>query len=220
MSSTNRGSSYDVLGTYYTPAVVARALTRLLPIHERDFVLEPHVGGGAFAVQIRNRGCGRLHGCDLDPQAAGLALCDRHFVCDFLDFDQPGEDDGYDWVIGNPPYARPERNTAGEPTGRLDAKGHLVMEPAAALHVEHALEVGRHVAFLLRLSMLESAERAEMWKKWPLHKVWVLTRRPSFDSREKKGHGSDSTAYGWFWFERGWSDPPQIDWIDWKAGGQ
>jgi hypothetical protein len=83
------------LDQYYTPDDVARKLVAKLPrIHGR--VLEPHVGGGAFARALAGHDltCG-----DLDPSAPGLPLGRRAYVGEFLDYQE-----SHDWIIGNPPY--------------------------------------------------------------------------------------------------------------------
>lgn len=86
-----------------------------------------------------------------------------------------------DWIIGNPPFR------------------------GFAAHVEHALDQAPNVAFLLRLAVMESAQRIECWRTWPLLRVYVLAERPSFTDG-----GTDSAAYGWFIFRRGYTGPAEI----------
>ena len=91
------------------------------------------------------------------------------------------------WVIGNPPYRQAEE------------------------HIRHALSITeRHVVFLLRLALLESQKRAPLWAETPLRKVFVLQKRPSFT-----GGGTDSAAYGLFWWDKQWSDEGRIGWLKW-----
>ena len=93
-----------------------------------------------------------------------------------------------DWIIGNPPY--------------FDAINH----------VEHALNcTDRHVAFLLRLGFLESKKRAAFWQKNPCKKVFVLSERPSFT-----GGATDSSAYGFFWWDVMNNGPTELEVISWK----
>ena len=99
------------------------------------------------------------------------------FGTPFLAFDGAS----YRWIVGNPPFRGFEQ------------------------HVDHALTLGRHVAFLLRLAVLESAGRVECWSRWPLRRVWCLAERPSFT-----GSGTDSAAYGFFWFDRMHTGPAEI----------
>ena len=86
-----------------------------------------------------------------------------------------------DWIIGNPPFTGFEA------------------------HLDKALTLAPNVAFLLRLAAMESTKRIEPWTRWPLRKVWVLAERPSFT-----GGKTDSCAYGWFWFERGFGGPAEV----------
>lgn len=205
MSATNRGGTRRALDAYYTPDDVAERLVSLLPITPDDSVIEPSCGGGAFvrALMARTR---RVTAIDINPSADGLSQATTSEApVDFLAW-RPHRERA--WCVGNPPFARPETvdGRGGEPTGRVNAKGRPIMEAAAQQHVEHALVVSRGVAFLLRLAFLESSERAAFWAEHPCRHIWVLSRRPSFT-----GGGTDSCAYGWFWWERGWSGPTTID---------
>lgn len=175
----------DELDRYYTPDELAETLVGLLPVEPGDRCLEPSVGGGAFARALGRRGCD-VYGVDIDPVAAGIEDCNFSVApMDFLAY-SPAHPPL--WVIGNPPY----RN--------------------AEAHVRHALEVtGRHVAFLLRLAMLESRQRIPLWDMAPLRQVWVLAERPSFT-----GRGTDRVAYGWFWFDLQHRGRPTLDWISWR----
>jgi hypothetical protein len=155
------------LDAYYTPDALASSLVGLLPIEPTDTVMEPHAGGGAFVRALLPR-AHRVIGCDVNPDAPGLGLCHSAHRGSFLDCGI-----GARWIVGNPPFRGFEE------------------------HLDHALVLGRHVAFLLRLAVMESQSRADMWQRWPLRRVWVLARRPSFT-----GGGTDSCAYGFFWFDR------------------
>lgn len=110
-----------------------------------------------------------------------------HHVGDFLAY-EPNL--ALDYVVGNPPFRGFE------------------------LHVEHALTLAPNVAFLLRLAVMESRGRVDLWRRWPLRKVWVLAERPSFT-----GGGTDSAAYGWFWFQRGYRGTAEVvpGWL-WRGG--
>jgi len=164
------------LDAYYTPDELALKLVERVLLW--GTVLEPHVGGGAFARAIRSEGARHLIGVDVNPEAPGLAMVDQPIVGDFLDLPIV---DGVDWIVGNPPYAGFER------------------------HLDRALATAPNVAMLLRLSVLESASRVSSWQRWPLQSVTVLAQRPSFT-----GGGTDSAAYGWFVFRRGWHKLPVI----------
>lgn len=186
MSSTNRGSVRDTLDRYYTPDALAKALVGVLPMIPDDAALEPHVGGGAFARAMRARGV-RVHGLDLDIEAAGIDDCNSSETgIDFLAWTGRRQ---RDWIIGNPPYG--------------DAEAHI----------RHALDItGRHVAFLLRLAMLETAGRIPLWRDHPPRMVWVLSQRPSFT-----GGSTDSCAYGWFWWDKRHVGDTGLGWVSWKG---
>jgi len=177
------------MDTYYTPDALAEALVGLLPLEPWRGYLEPHVGGGAFARALRRRMPEAfVYGIDIDPAAAGLRDCSK--AMGGLDFLAADWRHGHpDWIIGNPPYR--------------DAEAHV----RAALG---AARVG--VAFLLRLAMLETHERAPLWRDYPPRKVWVLQERPSFT-----GSGTDSCAYGWFWWDREHRGPTEMGWVSWRA---
>lgn len=102
------------------------------------------------------------------------------FVADFLALEPDPARDTIPWIVGNPPFRDFEK------------------------HVDQALRFAENVAFLLRLAVMESAKRAPLWERWPLRKVWVLAERPSFT-----GGGTDSAAYGFFHFSKGWGGPAE-----------
>jgi hypothetical protein len=102
------------------------------------------------------------------------------------------------------------------PCSRCDGTGIYTPPPlpAAERHVRRALDavpVGGHVVFLLRLAFLESVERAPLFIDHPLRQVWVLRKRPSF----VKGRTSstDSAAYGWFWWVKGYAGKTALDFL-------
>lgn len=154
----SRRLAYDQripLDAYYTPDAVAQACVGAVAhqIAPGDVVLEPSVGGGAFARALRQQKPGVVvHGCDVNPDAAGFASCHREILGDFLDVGAR-----FSWIIGNPPYQGAEQ------------------------HVRHALSVSsKGVAFLLRLAFLEGQSRRALWREHPASEVFVLSRRPSF----------------------------------------
>jgi hypothetical protein len=179
------------LDQYFTPPDVARrcvmALDTVSLFDQPSYVAEPSVGGGAFALAVRELWpSARVLGVDLDPGSRGFDLCHEACVSDWLDV--PGRaSDPFDAVIGNPPYSHAEP------------------------HIRHALSVVREggtVAFLLRLAMLEGQKRAAFWREFPPVAVHVLSRRPSFT-----GGGTDSAAYGFFQWRRGFRGEPRLGWI-------
>ena len=172
----------DPLDRYYTPGLLAWRLAALLPV--AGTVVEPNVGGGAFARGVRSAFGLPVHGVDIDAGAQGRADCHSFTQGDWLTstYTQP-----WDWAIGNPPFHTAER------------------------HVRHSLTQARNVAYLLRLAFLESKERVPFWQEHPARKVWVLAERPSFTDG-----GTDSCAYGFFWWDRDHTGPTELEVLSWR----
>lgn len=121
-----------------------------------ETILEPHVGGGAFARALKQAHLEGVQvvGCDIDPRVAGFTWCDERHVGNFLDWTP----DFAPWaVLGNPPFS--------------DAEAHI----------RHALQVcaeGGHVGMLLPLDHLGSEGREALWHDWRPYRVTVLVPRP------------------------------------------
>ena len=179
------------LDRYYTADPVAAALVQLLHLPAGARVVEPSVGGGAWVRALHRHGPDNVHitGVDLDPDARGLQGCDDAVVG--VDWTDPSLDDRtWDWSIGNPPYQ--------------DAEAHI----RASLRRCH------NVVALLRLAFLETASRVPFWLQYPPRKVWVLAERPSFT-----GGGTDSAAYGLFWWRRQVVAPSStLGVVSWRSG--
>jgi len=182
---------------YFTIDGLARTLVDLLPIESHETVLEPTVGDGAFAKAVAPKlDDGRLIVNDIDQEVDGMyrpylgpAEIERYSY-NFMKWQIPG----VDWTIGNPPY--------GTIHGRAED------------FVRHAYSMSNNVAFLMRLGLLASKRRGRtFWPNVRLRKVWVLVSRPSFTGDGR----TDSSEYGWYWFDKNYEGKPQIDWIDWKA---
>jgi hypothetical protein len=95
-------------------------------------------------------------------------------------------------IVSNPPYGQAE----------------------AFIH--HALKLAqRDVAMLLRLPFLESQRRAELFRSTPLSRVLIFPWRismPPGDMAIKAVGGK--IAYAWFVWERGFTGPPVIGWLE------
>jgi len=168
---------------YYTPDDLARACTGVLgaELIVRNYILEPHCGGGAFVRAAQDRWGKGVLAMDIDPACAGRNDADVFRSGDFLTL-QLGEPSRPGLVIGNPPFR------------------------GAEAHVRHALACStQHVAFLLRLAFAESFSRAPFWAEHPARKVWVMAKRPSFT-----GGATDSCAYGWFWWDKQHEGPTEM----------
>lgn len=95
-----------------------------------------------------------MHGVDIDPDAAGLAVCDTAHVGDWLRVTELPH--GACAVVGNPPYR------------------------AMREHAEHALTLCPRVAMLVPLHVLASRARLSWWSRRPPARVGVLVPRPKF----------------------------------------
>ena len=148
---------------YYTPDEVAWACVNWLPWNIRGrTVLEPHVGGGAFARALTRRGATVL-GNDIYGASTGFEDCKRHTVGDFLEYETK---EPVFAVVGNPPYR------------------------VAEAHVRRALSLTSRVAFLLRMAFLESSGRKAFWQAHPCSEVHVLSERPSFTDDGATDHAA------------------------------
>jgi hypothetical protein len=182
---------------YYTPDDVAlkcvRSLAGQIAFHATlldeprpiERVLEPSVGGGAFARAARAQFPGaEITGIDIED-APGANDCDRFVRNDFLDCRFMAHY-RYQVAIGNPPFGQAQE------------------------HIEHTLKMPgiAWTGFLLRLAFLESEKRRAFWLEHKPYSVHVLTRRPSF-----MGGATDSAAYGWFVWRSGPSAQPTLGWL-------
>lgn len=175
------GAPRILLDAYYTPDALASRLVSVLPIGPGDRVWEPHAGGGAFMRALLATGAA-VTVSDIDPEAPALrSVMSVKFAGDFLAKPPESEPHRPTWIAGNPPFRGIEA------------------------HIEHALTWAPNVAFLARAAIMESAGRVDLWRRWPLRKVWILAERPSFT-----GGGTDSCAYAWFWFQRGYAGSAEV----------
>ena len=81
------GLPHDPLDRFYTPPALAAVVCEWLLHHVRTprRIVEPSVGAGAFVAAARRVWpTARIEGVDVDPDAAGLALCDSSRVGDWL----------------------------------------------------------------------------------------------------------------------------------------
>lgn len=76
------------------------------------------------------------------------------------------------------------------------------------------------VAMFLRLAFLEGIERGGWFKRTPLARVWIMSRRvPMARGRlAADGESAGPIAFAWFVWEHGYSGAPSIGWLDWKDG--
>lgn len=142
--------------SHQTSLETALQLTRLLPIASKAEILEPSVGEGNFvrAILYENPSC-VVDGCDIYRSEAAQKLLRNYHIRDFATLTRGF---GWDWCIGNPPYAR----------------GKMLQ------HIYKALDVADNVAMLLPLAVLAGQERRALWDKHPFTVAYVLSKRPRF----------------------------------------
>lgn len=97
-------------------------------------------------------------------------------------------------------------------------KGDIITNPPykyAAEFVEHAMQLvtdGHKVAMFLKLQFLESAKRAELFKKYPAKRIWVASHRLNCAMNgEFEKYPSSAVAYAWFVWEKGYTGKMTID---------
>ena len=81
--------------------------------------------------------------------------------------------------------------------------------------VNRALEVAdRKVAMLLKVAFLEGVERGEMFRRTPLARVWVFSKRVTFrNTKRGEVSGSGMMAFAWFVWEHGYQGRPTLGWL-------
>lgn len=179
---------------YMTPPALADYLVGrcLRPLDDSlGAVLEPSAGSGNFVRAVRLREPeADVTTCEIRAAGAGWRA-DRHFRADFLTLDFG--DRRFDTIVGNPPYSQAEA---------FIRRGVGLLEP------------GGRLAFLLRLSFLESARRIPFWREFPAASIYVLSERPSFT-----GGGTDSAPYAWFVWAAGGRGPARLEVVSWRSEG-
>jgi hypothetical protein len=181
---------------YETPEVATFALLRAEPLPRT--IWEPACGPGAIVRVLR---------------AAGH----RVIATDLIDYHSPVQDDaGRDFLL--------ERRAP-------DGVEMIVTNPPfklASQFAAHALSLCPRVAMLLRLSFLESgnektkAGRARLFALdgGHLSRIHVFRNRlPMMHRDDWAGNrASNSVAFAWFVWERGYTGKPEIDRISWDRG--
>jgi hypothetical protein len=174
---------------YQTPPEAVTALLRAENMPE--VVWEPACGPGSIVRVLR---------------ASGRQV----YATDLVDYDSPDQDcAGWDFlmekqvpigveaIITNPPY-----KLAGQ-------------------FVTHALMICPKVVMLLRLAFLESEGRSSILDGGFLARVYPFRDRLPYMHREGwDGPKSTNTiAFAWFVWERGWNKPTQMQRISWRREG-
>src|SRR4030042_1565352 len=196
-TKSNRGRSPRDL--YITPPELANAAMVKFSLDKYphsyfDFGLDAGCGSGIWGKVATNL-IALVDGIDLVPNVSDRDINQFRMVYagDFLDF-------GikyyvrYNVIFGNPPYSLAEE----------------FIRRSFEL-----LEDDGYIYFLLRLSFLEGMARGKgLFKEFPIKRVYVCSRRPSFFSTNGK-HTTDTLAYAMFLWQKGYTGETELDWLDW-----
>lgn len=197
-----------VRGVHYTPPALADRLVALTLPPTVDHVLDPACGGGAFLLAAGRALVGRgltpaeavgcLHGIDVDPLAADVAQAATALwsggtpatmsVADFL---VPAPDcgagtpqsgartEGFDAVMGNPPFGSPLRSST-----RRAGRSPGAYTDTAGLFLLRALDVlrpGGRVGLIQPQSVLTSRDaegvRSAVGEQAALRALWVAEQK-------------------------------------------
>lgn len=173
---------------YATPPWATRAFLR----HEQ-----------AVTSRVWEPACGEQHLSNV-MRAAGLDVTSSDIIArkqdiPAVDFLMLGEAEsfaeqqgGFDWIVTNPPFA------------------------LAELFVATAAKITPRFVMFCRLQFLETPDRAAMFRRHGLARVWVHANRVSCwpNGIRPPGRGKGMAAMAWFVFDAaGASWPPAVDFI-------
>lgn len=80
--------------------------------------------------------------------------------------------------------------------------------------IRKALELTtKKVAMLLRINALEGLERRRLFETTPLARVYVFSKRLTFERGGLATHGGGMLAFAWFVWEHGHTGKPTLGWI-------
>lgn len=188
---SDRGrADYD----YY--ATDPRAVEMLLDLEEiRPIVLEPFCGEGHISKVFLNYGY-EVFSSDLIDRGFGYRadikdyqLLNNNLYCK----DKLILDEDFD-IVTNPPYKHTNEFTE---------------------YVLNLLRPGCKLIQFLKIQFLETKGRRELFEKYPLKKLYVSSSRlvaaKNGDFSKEKG---SAIAYGWFVWEKGYTDDPIIKWFN------
>lgn len=167
-------ASRQAFGAYYTPLRVASILADWAIRNAEERVLEPCFGGCDFLEAMQNRFIERgqtelaahIFGCDVDPDAFShlssrmnsMTRSGNFLHADFLTTSPSSfGQDGFDAVIGNPPYIKNDRINSSQKDSikQLPKKIHECVKGRANLwayfvmHSMSFLKVGGRMAWVL-----------------------------------------------------------------------
>lgn len=111
-------------------------------------------------------------------------------------------------------YGEPKIDFLMEQAGRAP---NIITNPPFKLAVPFIrksldLTTGK-VAMLLRINALEGVERRQLFDVSPLARVWVFTKRLTFQRGGETTHGGGMLAFSWFVWEHGYTGKPTLGWL-------
>ena len=177
-------SSRRVLGQWFTPAPVADLAIGLAGAAAPARVLDPTCGDGRFLARVAGAAPrAALVGVELDGAAAAAARARvpaaRIVEGDVLD-GALGAEGGFDLVVGNPPWVRPDRlppaqrarmiaalraDAAGIAREDVDALARRAdLAAACVLRAIRLARPGGRVALVLSTALLDAAYARPLWR--------------------------------------------------------
>ena len=152
-------------------------------------IYDPACGGGVIPTTLAARGH-PVHATDIVNRGDNWDY-QHDFIRDPPLF--PHSD-----IVCNPPYLRGEGTIA---------------------FINRAVNAGyRKSCFIVNESFLFSRRRMDMFKQWPLERIWFLSDRPSMPPGELLASGEieakgGTANYAWLVFRPGYEGEPTCGWI-------
>lgn len=179
---------------YY--ATEPKAVELLLELEDiRPLVLEPFCGGGHISKVLLNNGH-KVISSDLFDRGFGFKadikdykLKDNNLYCrDKLIMEQDFD------IVTNPPYKNV--NSFTEYTLNLLRSGCKLIQ-------------------FLKLTFMETNGRRELFKNYPVKRVWVSSARlTAAKNGDFEKHGKRAVAYCWYVWEKGYSGETIVKWFN------
>lgn len=172
MSATNRGGVRSKNDYYKTPAGIVDLLLETYPL-SGSLWLDPSAGSGTIGRQIKQFYPDiKIKQIDISDKYVDYEVGSVH-VGNFLAYPN-NELQVFDGFIMNPPF-----NLA---------------EEYAVKCLENRISDTVPVIMLQRLGFLESKTRHLFWQRFPVDRLYILSKRPSFTGDGK----TDNAGYAWF----------------------
>lgn len=173
LTRSDKRMGIQLIDRHFTPTWAVEALLHNYRPPAGD-VLEPARGIDRIAsvVEKYHRSAGTTYASDIS---------DHLFFGNFIGplywwYWKHGNRKTFSCIITNPPFT-------------------LAQEFVERAHLMLNKPWGGDVVMLLRLGFLASKRRQAFWKQYPLAKLLVLSKRPSF---REEGSATDASEYAWF----------------------